>query len=576
MRYWFPLFISCVAFLSANAQNAFQLKIKFEPEQDVLLKKIKYKTVFEDSIAVYKEAEKVTHQLQFKGYVLAEIASVNFVKRNVEVIIRPNQMYKISALTAGNLPVEVAQAVGFKSSSYVESELDAGQLTQLFENLLVYYDNKGYPFANISLDSIQLEKQQLSAKIKVQTNQRFTYDSLQIVGNSNVNSTYLQSYLNIKKGAYYREIDVANIESRLKELPYVNFLRSPEVSFKDAKAYISVFINKKNANQFDGILGLLPDQAGKYQLTGNLKLRLQNAFKVGELINFNYQGLPQKSQLLELYANVPNVFNSAFSINSSINLLKQDTSFLNVDTKIGFSYLFKGQNAVEFFVDHHTTNLVSVSAYKNAVQLPPILDANTTFYGLGLVMEKLDYRFNPQRGYALSTTFSVGQKKIKQNSAIPANLYQNIDLSSSSYRFVGKFSYYIPLAKQAVVALSNETGILNNGFLVNNELFRLGGQRSLRGFDELSILANAYSFINVETRYLLEQNGYLFAFYNQAYIQQKTDQINYSDFPLGFGAGINFETNLGIVSISYALGKQKNNPLNLRQGKIHFGIIALF
>ena len=576
MKYWLSLLFSCLAFLQVNAQKSFQLKVRFEPENELLLKAVKYKTTLSDSISIYREAEKLVSQLQFKGYLLSEITMINVNTKSAEIVINPNKRYKLVSLAQGNLAPEVAQAVGFKQNSFAQTDFNIERLNQLFENLLVYFDNKGFPFANISLDSIKLDQEEVSAQLKVQKNQKFTYDSLQIVGNATVSASYLQTYLNIKNGEDYHEADIVKIESRLKELPYVNFLRSPEIAFMDDKVAVSVFINKKNANQFDGILGLLPDQAGKYQLTGNLKLRLQNAFKVGELINFNYQSLPQKGQLLELLTAVPNVFNSSFSINGGINLLKQDTSFLNVDTKLGFSYLFSGQNALQFFVDHHSTSLVDVSNYKNATQLPPILDANTTFYGLGIVMERLDYRFNPQKGYAVTAAVSVGRKKIETNSAIPINLYQNVALRSNTYRFEGKFNYYIPLGKQTVLALSNETGILNNGFLINNELFRIGGQRSLRGFNELSILANAYSFFNIETRYLLEQNSFLFAFYNQAYIQQKTPTVDYKDFPLGFGTGINFETSIGIVSISYALGKQKNNPLNLRQGKIHFGIVALF
>src|SRR5690606_380746 len=99
---------------------------------------------------------------------------------------------------------------------------------------------------------------------------------------------------------------------------------------------------------------------------------------------------------------------------------------------------------------------------------------------------------------------------------------------------------------------------------------------SLRGFNELSVLATNYTYANVEMRYLLAQHSFLFAFYNQAYLQYKTSPLSYTDFPLGFGSGINFETELGILSVSYALGKQRNIPLNLRQGKIHFGITALF
>ena len=39
---------------------------------------------------------------------------------------------------------------------------------------------------------------------------------------------------------------------------------------------------------------------------------------------------------------------------------------------------------------------------------------------------------------------------------------------------------------------------------------------------------------------------------------------------------LNFETKAGILTLNYALGNQFNNGFDLRNGKIHFGLTALF
>jgi outer membrane protein insertion porin family len=46
--------------------------------------------------------------------------------------------------------------------------------------------------------------------------------------------------------------------------------------------------------------------------------------------------------------------------------------------------------------------------------------------------------------------------------------------------------------------------------------------------------------------------------------------------PMSVGAGINFETKAGIFNLSYAIGKQQGNGFDLRIGKIHAGLTALF
>ena len=567
----------CCFSIGVFGQQDYKLNVSFTDGAKALAKAIVLPKNSKDSLQVYKEANRLLSQLQFKGYLLAEITSLAFEGKEATVTIQLNQLYQWVKLSSGNLSSAVKQSIGFKERNYERVDFNAERLTNLFETLLSYYENNGYPFASVSLQQIGIEGNAINASINVQLHQKVLFDTLQIVGNAQISQRYLQSYLNAKSGMPYTEKSVLQLENRLRELPFFAVVKPAEVNFSNEKAAVRVFVNKKNANQFDGVIGLQQNGNNtKAALVGNLKLHLQNAFKTGEQLHFNYQGLGQQSQLLAISTSFAHVLNTDFGLNPSLHLYKQDSTFLNVDIKLGFNYLLKGNNNFQFFVENKSTSLSAVDAYLNATILPSILDASTTFYGLGLTLENLDYRYNPQKGYSITFDAAVGGKKIRRNAAIPQNLYNAIPLQSTSYRWFSKINYYMPLAKQLVFAVTNQTAFLKGKHLLENEVFRLGGQNSLRGFNELSVLATGYTVGNAEIRYLLEQHSFLFAFYNQAYLQYKTNSINHSDFPLGFGTGVNFETNLGILSISYALGKQKNNPLNLRQGKIHFGITALF
>ena len=112
--------------------------------------------------------------------------------------------------------------------------------------------------------------------------------------------------------------------------------------------------------------------------------------------------------------------------------------------------------------------------------------------------------------------------------------------------------------------------------IFENELYRFGGLKSLRGFDELTLLASQYLIGKIELRYLLEQNSYLALFANGAYYENRSGGNFIHDTPFGFGAGMTFETKLGIFSFNYALGKQFDNPILFRSGKIHFGLVNYF
>jgi hypothetical protein len=135
--------------------------------------------------------------------------------------------------------------------------------------------------------------------------------------------------------------------------------------------------------------------------------------------------------------------------------------------------------------------------------------------------------------------------------------------------------YYQSIGKRIVI----KAGILSETFYTNNiqtnELNRFGGNLSQRGFMEDELLSTFRSTLSIEPRFILDQNSFLFVFYDQSWYERNVK--NYAhDAPRGFGAGISFGTKIGIFSLSYAIGKQFNNPILFRDSKVHFGYVAYF
>ncbi len=575
-RYLLSLFF-LLCFLGSKAQKAYKLEVHFSIDNPLMLKSLHLANSYPDTVILFHELDRIVSVAQFKGYLLAEVSDRKWDGSTLRVTLKLNELFKLLKLKNGNINEAVLKQAGYRDKLFTDVAYNPAQLEALFRSILRVYENTGYPFASVSLDSINIEKEQVTAQLLAAPNRYFVLDSLQIVGDAKVSNLFLQSYLNLKKGTAYNEAAVRTINNRIQELPFLGSGRNSRVNFRSDEAHITLFLNKKNANQFDGIIGFAPNsESGKVQITGDVKLKLQNVFRRAERIDFNFKGLPKQSRELSLAANLPNLLKSPLGIDLSFELFKQDTSFQNVNTRLGFNYAFSGNNRLRFFIDSRSGSLISVSQYKNATRLPPFADVNTTLYGAGITREKLDYRFNPSKGYSIQVDASVGNKQIKRNPGLPAILYDGLTLKSSQYRVEGHADFFIPLSKRSVFTAANQTGIIFGGNLFKNELYRIGGFRTLRGFDEQSILANQYTIFNAEYRYLLERNSCLFAFINQGFLSQKTREENLKDNPVGFGAGINFETKGGIVSLSYALGKQQNNTVNLQRGKIHFGIITIF
>ncbi len=112
--------------------------------------------------------------------------------------------------------------------------------------------------------------------------------------------------------------------------------------------------------------------------------------------------------------------------------------------------------------------------------------------------------------------------------------------------------------------------------LETSDLFRLGGNNTLRGYREGQFLASRAAWCNVEIRYSLTRRSYAAAFYDFGYYRKPEDDLYnipaQEGFLYGYGLGIRIETALGMFGVSYALGRGDS----ILEGKIHFGLINDF
>jgi hypothetical protein len=239
-------------------------------------------------------------------------------------------------------------------------------------------------------------------------------------------------------------------------------------------------------------------------------------------------------------------------------------------------YLLIGGNYLKLFYSNKNSTLLSTKGFENVTVLPSYADVRTNMYGAGLKFEKLDYRLNPRKGFSVLVNASAGTKVIRKNAKVNPVVYEKLKLNSTQYISDIEADLFIPFGDRSTLNIGNQSAFIYGQTTFQNELFRIGGLKTLRGFDEESIFASAYSILTLEYRFILEQNSYLYVFGDGAWYENNNVSQYIKDTPYGFGAGISFETKAGIFSINYALGHQFNNPIQLRSGKIHFGIVNYF
>jgi outer membrane protein assembly factor BamA len=563
--------------LFSQAQNklAFDLSIS---DNTPFIKKIKYKPSYSSKKEIEKEMNSIVSQLRNEGYLLAGIDTLICDSVKCKGVLRMGDKYKWAHLKKGNVDGDILSSTGFHEKIYANTTFKPTQFNKVFEKTLTWCDNNGYPFARMKLDSVEIDGSTINAQLYLSKNRSLKIDSFSIEGNSTIKKKFLYHYLHVKQGDIYDEHHIKQISQRIKQLPFLREKQPQVVKITDSYTKLVLFLDKKNASQFDGILGLQPQNNGKTVLTGDMRIRLyNNIFRAGELFDLNWKRLQYQTQDFKLGINYPYLFNSPIGTDYSLSIYKRDTTFIDVQNNVGLQFLFSGLNNIKVFYKQRNTNLLSTATLNGLSTLPSYADITTYAYGIGFLFEKLNYKFNPRSGVSVNISSSAGNRDIRKNSKIDDALYKDIQLKSTQYQGDGHLAVYIPLLKFSTLKIGGQGGSVMSPQLFKNELYRIGGFKTLRGFDEQSIFASSYAIGTFEYRFLFEQNSAFILFADGCWYENNSVGTPYTtDTPYSLGAGVSFETKAGIFQLNYAIGSQFGNPFDFRTGKINFGLVNTF
>lgn len=572
------LIVSVLIVLSAkgSAQN-YSLKL-INTDSVKIFKYLKYKNSFKAEKEITKELNKILFELRKEGHLVANIDSIKKDSLTSLAYLSIGAKYKWAKLKRGNAEMDVVSKLGYSEKLYTGKSFNYLQTAKFIEKTLSYYENNGYPFASLQLDSLTIQENTISAVINLSKNKLIKLDSILVEGDAKINNTFLYRYLSIKPNMPYNEEAFRAISKKLRQLPFLSEAKPQVIRLTEKQNKLYLFLNKKNASQFDGIIGILPDNTGKTVFTGDVKIKLiNNIFRGGETFDLNWRRLQTQTQDFKARVIYPYLLGSPIGTDYAIKIYKKDTSFIDVNNNIGLQYYFNGLNNLKVFYKQRNANLLSANGLAFTTVLPDYADITTQSYGVGFVFEKSDYRFNPHKGIFINITAQTGNKTIKKNPKINDAVYTNLQLRSTQYQSEGEVHGFIRIKGNSVLHLAAQYGsVFGDAPVFKNELFRIGGLRTLRGFDEESIFASTYVIPTIEYRFLFSQNSNILLFAEGAWYENNSSGNYNSDMPYSIGAGINFDTKAGIFSLNYALGSQQGNPIDIRAGKIHFGLTALF
>ncbi|MBE2226672.1 MAG: BamA/TamA family outer membrane protein [Ignavibacteria bacterium] len=477
-----------------------------------------------------------------------------------DIVIEGNRLFTTSFLKE-NMDTKAGEIL-----SSISLNADMSEILNL-------YESKGYTFASVAVTGIEEYTdgagKKLRVNIKIDENDRIKIDNITVEGNTVTKKDVIVREIALGEGNSVSKENLIEIRRRLENLGYFESVEQPKILKYKSSTVLLIKVKEGNTNTFDGILGYVPpsqsDDNGYF--TGLVNLSIRNLFGTGRKVEARFKKEIKTTQELELNYAEPWVLGYPLNMNFAFLQRIEDSTYIKRDLNLR--------------ADALVTKRITISALFDFERVIPnttgnlftIFDSRVLGAGIEIRYDSRDYIYNPQSGILYRTGYSVGQKKIYNTASFPnldipgdftvQNGAMHIDFYSSFFK------------RQSMLAGLHGVEIRSPRFEAA-DLFRLGGNSTIRGYREGQFLASRAAWGNLELRYSLTRRSYAAIFYDAGYYLKPKDDIynipSQEGFIYGYGLGVRIETSLGMFGVSYALGKGDS----ILEGKIHFGLVNDF
>lgn len=467
--------------------------------------------------------------------------------------------------------VEILQGFDLKAGD----PLDESGLERDIDVLLARYERLGYPLARCGVAALTVrngaEADTLDVLLEIEEGSRITIDEIRVEGNKETDPAVVVRESRIGEGELFNPAKVDAIKPRLKRLNIFADVSDPELYVRNERSGLLIKVREGNTSTFDGVIGYIPGSGGGESgyVTGLVSVSMRNLFGTGRKLSFKWAREDRHSQELGFRYLEPWVLGWPANIGGGFLQRQQDSSYvrrvfdakaeLMISEELSVAGLFNSESVIPSSSD---------SLFSRVFQ------SSIVSVGAELAYDTRDDAFSPTSGVRYRTDYQYGRKRI---SGIPAFLAQHVPSRVTVQRFTLDLDLYVSTFTRQVLAFGLHGRELRSGRPEEGEMFRLGGTRTLRGFRENQFVGSRMGWANTEYRFLLARHSFLYGFLDGGYYLRPGDpdrRIPQSEaFKYGYGIGIQLETGLGVLSVSFAIGSDTPSFAN---GTVHFGLVNDF
>jgi len=540
--YIYILFLSCFSHLIFGQKNELILVAK-DTIQNRIVSEIYHTKKHLQKKDALDEIDRILQQVKKGGFFTARIDSIS--KTNKELIAYLDLGKKINEII---IVTKKENTNGIIDSGIDSIKIKTREFSDLTNQLLKQIDRKGNSFSEITYVNPLLKNDTLFLEMKISNSSPRKIDKVITRGYEDFPKKFISKYFLIDKNTVFSKQKLNQVSALSNKLDFIKEKKAPEVLFKKDSTHLYLFLDKIGISSFDGLVNFSSKENGKgLLLNGNLDLKLNNTFNTGEKFEIIWNKVSDEKTDFKINSYVPYILNSKFSTTLEFYLYRQDSTFINTNFELKTDYSINQKSHASILYSSEKSN------YLLNISNNDLASYSNYFIGLGYELKKSSTSNLYKYKNGLNLNLTIGKRKTDRESInqlkFHFSAFANVQINNRGY-----------------LNIKNESGLLTSKNYLLNELFRIGGANSIRGYNEQSIFTNGYSYSNIEFRYSLDTSSYLYSITDLGvYKENTTSKIKKL---LGIGAGYQFRIGNNLVNLGYVISTNSSTNAKLNSSRL--------
>ena len=540
--YIYILFLSCFSHLTFGQKNELILVAKDTIQNRIVSEIYLTKKHLQKKDAL-DEIDRILQQVKKRGFFTARIDSIS--KTNKELIAYLDLGKKINEII---IVTKKDNTNGIIDSGIDSIKIKTREFSDLTNQLLEQIDRKGNSFSEITYVNPLLKNDTLFLEMKISNSSSRKIDKVITRGYEDFPKKFISKYFLIDKNTVFSKQKLNQVSALSNKLDFIKEKKVPEVLFKKDSTHLYLFLDKIGTSSFDGLVNFSSKENGKgLLLNGNLDLKLNNTFNTGEKFEIIWNKVSDEKTDFKINSYVPYILNSKFSTTLEFYLYRQDSTFINTNFELKTDYSINQKSHASILYSSEKSN------YLLNISNNDLASYSNYFIGLGYELKKSSTSNLYKYKNGLNLNLTIGKRKTDTESInqlkFHFSAFANVQINNRGY-----------------LNIKNESGLLTSKNYLLNELFRIGGANSIRGYNEQSIFTNGYSYSNIEFRYSLDTSSYLYSITDLGVYKENT--TNKIKKLLGIGAGYQFRINNNLVNLGYVISTNSSTNAKLNSSRL--------